>query len=79
MSRKKQFEEGTSNYFSPQYDSDEDLPDDARKEIKKKESIFDRSGADKLRKESWEKADMYPKIKRVFKGMWSGDKHKDRK
>jgi hypothetical protein len=57
-----------SDYFGPQYDSDEDLPEDERKKIK------DSYHPDKDRQAAWDKADMYPKIKKFVKGAWYGDK-----
>jgi hypothetical protein len=64
------------SYFDPQYDSDEDLEAEQQKKIKQQENQFNYSGAEKTRKESWEKADVYPKIKRFVKGAWYGDKRK---
>jgi len=56
------------SYFDPQYDSDEDLPEDEQKKIKKSYS------PDKEREVAWEKAETYPKIKKFVKGAWYGDK-----
>jgi hypothetical protein len=55
-------------YFDPQYDSDEDLTPEDRKKI---QSSYN---PNKVRKEAWDKADMYPKLKKFVKSSWSGDK-----
>lgn len=55
------------------YDSDEDLTDDQVKQIKDKENEFDYTGADKVRKDSWQNAGMFPKLNKFVKDKISGD------
>lgn len=64
-------------YFDPQYDSDVELDEDEQKKIKTKEQNREYSEASDLRKKAWDKADMYPKLKKFVKGAWYGDKQKD--
>lgn len=59
-----------AEYFQPQYDSDEDLDDETRKKIQ------DSADPNKVRNAAWDKADMYPKLKRMVKSGWYGDKRK---
>lgn len=66
------------DYFGPKYDSDEDLDETTRKKIKSQENTFDYSGAEKTRKAGWENAGTYPKLKRMVKGAWYGDKRKSK-
>jgi len=61
-----------ADYFGNQYDSDEDLDEETRKKIQNQGPI----AAEKTRNEAWDKADMYPKLKRFLKGVWYGDKRK---
>lgn len=68
MDRKKEL----ANYFGPQYDSDEDLPEDTRKKLQDQGPV----AAEETRQAAWEKQDMYPKLKRSLKGAWYGDKRK---
>lgn len=63
-------------YYNPQYDSDEDLDEETQKTIKSKENTFDYGGAEKERNDAWEKSGTYPKLKRMVKGSWYGDKRK---
>jgi hypothetical protein len=65
-------------YFKPKYDSDKDLDEDTQQKIKEQENVFNYSNAEKTRKEAWEKADMYPKLKRIVKGAVYGDKRKSK-
>jgi len=66
-----------SSSLNDQYDSDEDLTKEQQQKIKKLSKYYGEGEAEKARKAAWEKADMYPKIKKFFKGAVYGDKRKD--
>lgn len=72
--KRKKMLEGVKNTFGPQYDSDEDLDPETQEKIRKAYP----SEQEKLRQEGWEKADMYPKLKKLVKSGWYGDKRKPR-
>jgi hypothetical protein len=61
------------SYYDPKYDSDEELDENTRKKIEDSSSPME---ADKVREEAWGKQDTYPKLKRLVKGAWYGDKRK---
>jgi len=62
-------------FSKAKYNSDEDLPEETQKAIADKKNYFDDVGADQIRKESWEKAGMFPKLKRAVKSSMYGDMH----
>lgn len=66
------------SYFKPKYDSDEDLDKETQAKIKAQENSFSYGEANKTRKEAWENSSVYPKLKRMVKGAWYGDKRKSK-
>lgn len=58
-----------ADWAKGRYDSDEDLPDEERKKIQ--EAPLTKQY--KIRGEAWEKQGMYPKLKRIVKGVWEKD------
>jgi len=66
---------GIASYFKdPQYDSDEELEPKVQEAIKRREEKHDFDYADKIREAAWNDAGAYPKLKRMVKGVWYGDK-----
>lgn len=77
MSRFQRYAKGAERDFGASYDSDEDLPEDVKKKIKQREERLQYDEADELRKTAWETADTYPRLKKMVKGFWYGDKRKN--
>jgi hypothetical protein len=64
---------GMSNYYKPSYNSDEDLDEDTQNKIRAVGT--NSSEANDIRKQAWQNAGAYPKLKRMVKDAWSGDTH----
>lgn len=64
---------GMSDYYKPNYNSDEDLDDDTKKKIQ--DAGTNSAQADSIRQEAWQNAGAYPKLKRMVKSAWGGDTH----
>ena len=77
MSKFQKYAKGAERDFGPSYDSDEDLDEETRKKIKQQEEQLQYDQADELRKTAWEAQDTYPRLKKMVKGFWYGDKRKD--
>lgn len=68
----KQFAQGAKDVFGSSYDSDQDLPEDSQKKIR--DASYSRQQA--VRDEEWNKQGTFPKLKRMVKGAYYGDKRK---
>lgn len=61
--------EALSKFTKPSYDSDKELPEDVQKKL----GGSDSTAANKMREEAWDKAGVYPKLKRFMGDAWAGD------
>lgn len=60
--------------YDPLYDSDEDLSPEDQKDIKDREDHIGPESAQKARDDAWDKAPFFPKIMKLVKTGFDGDK-----
>lgn len=63
--------------FQASYNSDEDLPDDTQAKIKQLQDNNQFNAASSVRKDAWDSAGPWPKLKKLVKTRWDGDTQGD--